>query len=75
MWIRQLPSNYKELSSSFSNSLMLWQNEKVYVMDNHLSAASFGFLSPGTNFYAQSPSQTKRTQPRAIREIQEVSKT
>lgn len=39
MWIRQLPSNYKELSSSFSNSLMLWQNEKVYVMDNHLSAA------------------------------------
>ena len=39
MWIRELPQNYQEQPSGCYNSLMLWQNEKVYVMDNHLSAA------------------------------------
>lgn len=39
MWIKRLPADYYEQSSSFSNSLMLWRKENVYVMDNHLSAA------------------------------------
>ena len=39
MWIKQMPSNYYEQPSSFSGGVMLWKNEKVYVMDNHLSAA------------------------------------
>lgn len=34
-----MPIDYYEHSSSFCNSVMLWKNEKVYVMDNHLSAA------------------------------------
>ena len=34
-----MPNNYFELSSFCNNSIMLWQNDKVYVMDNHLSAA------------------------------------
>jgi hypothetical protein len=38
MWIKQMPSNYYEQPSSFSGSVMLWKNEKIYVMDNHLSA-------------------------------------
>ena len=38
-----------------------------------LLLSELAFLSPGTNFSAQSPSQTKRTQPRAIREMQSVS--
>ena len=39
MWIKQMPIDYYEHPSSFCNSVMLWQNEKIYVMDNHLSAA------------------------------------
>lgn len=34
-----MPNNYYEYSSCCYKSVMLWQNEKVYVMDNHLSAA------------------------------------
>ena len=39
MWIKQIPNNYYEHTSFCYGSVMLWQNEKVYVMDNHLSAA------------------------------------
>lgn len=39
MWIKQLPKNYYELPSFCYDSVMLWQNKRVYVMDNHLSAA------------------------------------
>ena len=35
-----MPSNYYEQPSSFCGGVMLWKNEKVYVMDNHLSAVS-----------------------------------
>lgn len=34
-----MPIDYYEHPSFFCNSVMLWKNEKVYVMDNHLSAA------------------------------------
>ena len=39
MWIRELPQNYQEQPSGCYHSIMLWYNKKVYVMDNHLSAA------------------------------------
>lgn len=38
MWIRELPNDYQEHKSFCYGSVMLWQNKKVYVMDNHLSA-------------------------------------
>lgn len=39
MWIKQLPINYQDEISFCYGSVMLWQSNKVYVMDNHLSAA------------------------------------
>ena len=39
MWIRELPEDFYEQSSICSESIMLWQNKNIYVMDNHLSAA------------------------------------
>ena len=39
MWIKQLPQNYYEETSFCYGSIMLWRDDKVYVMDNHLSAA------------------------------------
>lgn len=38
MWIRELPKDYYDHISWVKYSNMLWQNGKVYVMDNHLSA-------------------------------------
>lgn len=34
-----MPEDYENHTSFCYGSVMLWQNEKVYVMDNHLSAA------------------------------------
>lgn len=34
-----MPKDYENHTSFCYGSVMLWQNEKVYVMDNHLSAA------------------------------------
>lgn len=39
MWIREMPKNVYEQVSFCHNSVLLWHNDKVYVMDNHLSAA------------------------------------
>lgn len=39
MWINEMPEDYENHTSFCYGSVMLWQNEKVYVMDNHLSAA------------------------------------
>lgn len=39
MWIRQMPENFYECPSFYHDSVMLWQNNNIYVMDNHLSAA------------------------------------
>lgn len=39
MWIRKIPATYFKHTSEFYESLMLWKNENVYVMDNHMSAA------------------------------------
>lgn len=39
MWIRQMPNNYHAHQSFCYGSVLLWQNKKIYVMDNHLSAA------------------------------------
>ncbi len=39
MWIRQLPNDFYNHTSGCYGSVMLWQNNNVYVMDNHLSAA------------------------------------
>lgn len=39
MWIKQLPNNYHKHKSFSYGSVLLWQNKKIYVMDNHLSAA------------------------------------
>ena len=39
MWIKEMPIDYENHTSFCYGSVMLWQNEKVYVMDNHLSAA------------------------------------
>jgi hypothetical protein len=39
MWIRELPKDYLKKSSYCYHSLFLWKNKKIYVMDNHLSAA------------------------------------
>lgn len=38
MWIKKMPNDYYEQTSSCYGSVLLWQKEKVYVMDNHLSA-------------------------------------
>lgn len=39
MWIKEMPKDYENHTSFCYGSVMLWQNGKVYVMDNHLSAA------------------------------------
>lgn len=39
MWIKQLPNKYYEHASSCYGNVMLWQNNNVYIMDNHMSAA------------------------------------
>ena len=38
MWIKELPKNYKELSSHCYNNVFLWQKDNVFVMDNHGAA-------------------------------------
>lgn len=38
-WVKKIPVNYYEQTSFFENDVMLWQNDKVYVMDNHRDAA------------------------------------
>lgn len=38
-WIKALPDDYERHTSFCYGSVMLWQANKVYVMDNHLSAA------------------------------------
>ena len=38
-WVKLIPKNYYEQSSFFENDVMLWQNDNVYVMDNHRDAA------------------------------------
>lgn len=37
-WIKEIPQGYHNQCSYGFNDVMLWQNEKVYVMDNHRSA-------------------------------------
>lgn len=39
MWIQELPRDYMNQSSFCYRNNFLWQNENVYVMDNHLAAA------------------------------------
>lgn len=38
-WIKELPKDYYKYRSFFEEDVMLWQNGKVYVMDNHRDAA------------------------------------
>ena len=38
-WIKELPKDYWEHTSFCYDDVMLWQNDKVYVMDNHRDAA------------------------------------
>ena len=38
-WVREMPEDYYNQSSFFEDDVMLWQNDKVYVMDNHRDAA------------------------------------
>lgn len=38
-WIKKIPEDYWEHTSFCFNDVMLWQNGKVFVMDNHRSAA------------------------------------
>ncbi len=38
-WIKKMPDDYYNYSSGFEKDVMLWQNNKVYVMDNHRDAA------------------------------------
>jgi hypothetical protein len=37
--VKKLPKDYYEQTSFYENDVMLWQNGKVYVMDNHRDAA------------------------------------
>lgn len=37
-WIKEIPLDYHDQCSYGFNDVMLWQNDKVYVMDNHRSA-------------------------------------
>lgn len=39
MWIQELPADYYDRTSFCYGNVMLWNNGKVYVMDNHKSAA------------------------------------
>ena len=38
MWIKQLPIDYSNQSSFCYKNVFLWRSDKVFVMDNHMSA-------------------------------------
>lgn len=38
-WVKAMPKDYYNHCSFFEDDVMLWQNDKVYVMDNHRDAA------------------------------------
>ena len=39
IWFKEMPEDYHNQLSFFEEDVMLWQNDKVYVMDNHRDAA------------------------------------
>ena len=39
IWFKEMPADYCNQLSFFEEDVMLWQNDKVYVMDNHRDAA------------------------------------
>ena len=39
IWFKEMPEDYYNQCSFFEDDVMLWQNDKVYVMDNHRDAA------------------------------------
>lgn len=38
-WFKEMPADYYQYISFSEDDVMLWQNDKVYVMDNHRDAA------------------------------------
>ena len=43
MWIKEIPKGYSDMASFCFNIVFMWQNDKVFVMDNHM-AALWGWL-------------------------------
>lgn len=39
IWFKEMPEDYYNQCSFFEDDVMLWHNDKVYVMDNHRDAA------------------------------------
>lgn len=39
IWVKEMPADYYNQRSFFEDDVMLWQNDNVYVMDNHRDAA------------------------------------
>ena len=39
IWFKEMPEDYHNQLSFFEEDVMLWQSNKVYVMDNHRNAA------------------------------------